>query len=410
MQKSPCRSPDTSPVRSDRTVAKVKPESQGPTPFLRPKTPPGHEVIDLSDSSPFQSPTPQKRPIPPPAESNASQARTKRKHTPSSVPPSGLGSPPAKRSKIASAAVPARKHDVHWALDGSIVIQIQDIKFKLHKSHLAKHSPWFSGLFDGATVTGGEYVERVDDDGSTPMYILSLPRLTAKDFTRLLDGFDNAIIYVHQDPSFPRIASILRAATLLSFPDFRDWAIRLLEDRWSPALADLSTERITHATESVLLSRACGAPTFLKRAMYELVRLAGYGQTPNREGVAGPDFYALVRAREQLTALWVQTVSPYSQDFVDCAGAAPVPPAPPAEVECTTANALLAGKAHRKLMQESGIVDDYLYDPVCGLQALIEADWAAEGYCAPCVALRRKVWAGRREKIWENLDVWFGLD
>ncbi|KAJ7181543.1 hypothetical protein C8R43DRAFT_869463 [Mycena crocata] len=376
-------------------------------------SPPTRIYIDISDSSPIQSPKPQKQATSP----SASQARPKRKHT-SSLPPSTLGTPAAKRPKI---AVVAQKHKNHWALDGSIVIQIQETKFKLHKSVLAKHSPWFAGLFDGKTVTGGEYVER-DEDGSTPMYILALPTLHSKDFVRLLDAFDNAITYVHEDPSFIRIAGVLRVSTLLSFTDFREWAVRILEDKWSPSLADLTNDRIKHATESVLIARSCDVPSILKRAMYELVRLAGYDQNEDQEGVSTRDFRMLIRAREELTAVWLMTTSesPFSPTFSTCASQpaaapptpvpAPVPAAAVAAAQCTTLNPLLAGKAHHKLIRESGIADDYLYDPLCGLQMLIDADWAAEGYCAACVELRREMWANRREKVWDNLDIWFGLE
>ncbi|KAJ7726324.1 hypothetical protein DFH07DRAFT_685634, partial [Mycena maculata] len=310
-----------------------------------------------------------------------------------------------KRSK--TAARPALKHTVHWALDGSIVIQVQDTKFKLHQSHLAKHSPWFSDLFDGKNVEGGKDVERSMDD-NTPMYILTLPNLSAKDFVRLLDGFDRAITYVHEDPSFPKLAGILRVATILSFPDFRDWAIRLLEDRWPLSLAELSTEPVRHATESIVLARSCAVPSLLKRAMYELVRLAGYGQTDTaREGVSTRDFRALVRAREELTAVWLAAVSPYAAEFSACAT---LEPAPPPAVRCTTLHPLRSGQAHHKLVRQSGIADDYLYDPLCGLQALIDTDWAAEGYCAACVGLRKDAWAKTREKMWGNLDLWFGLE
>ncbi|KAJ7369134.1 hypothetical protein DFH08DRAFT_1071651 [Mycena albidolilacea] len=382
----PPRSSTNIPVKSEPGVSNHAP-SRDPI------------VIDLIDS-PLHSPQPQK---PPPAtQPSPSQVPTKRKHTPSSSAlPSDIGSPPAKRSKIVPAAAPAHKHAVHWVLDGNIVLQIQDVKFKLHKSHLVKHSPWFAGLFDGASVTGGDYVAR-GEDGNILMYILSLPELTAKDFARLLDAFDNAITYVHQDPFFQRTVSILRAATLLSFPDFRDWAVRLLEDMWSPALANLSTEEIQHATESVLLARECELPAVLKRALYELVRLAGYGQS-GREGVSPQDFRALVKAREHLTAAWMQTMNPYSLDLMVCArsaSAAGDAEAPPPRYD------------HRPaaLVHASGIAEDYLYDPLCGLHALIEADWAAEGYCDACVKLRREVWANRREKIWDNLDIWLGLN
>jgi hypothetical protein len=191
--KMPPRSSKTPGVKSENNVSNRKPQSKGVAPPPRERTPvSSHIVIDISDSSPLQPPKTQKRSnFPSLAESSASQARSKRKHTPS-LPPSNIGTPPPKRSKTVSTAAPAHKHDVHWALDGSIVIQIQDTKFKLHQSHLAKHSPWFSGIFDGQKVAGGTYVERAEDD-STPMYILSLPTLIAKDFTRLLDGFDNAM-------------------------------------------------------------------------------------------------------------------------------------------------------------------------------------------------------------------------
>ncbi|KAJ7167845.1 hypothetical protein C8R46DRAFT_898427, partial [Mycena filopes] len=346
--------------------------------------PPSHTIIDLSGSSPLQPPKIQKRTRSPSLpESSASTARPKRKLT--SLPPSSVtGSPPPKRSRTAT---PAHKHQAHWALDGSIVIQIEDTKFKLHKSHLVKHSPWFSGLFDGQKVEGGRYVELEEDD-STPMYTLSLPTLTAKDFARLLDAFDNAILYVHEDPSLSRIASILRVATLLSFPDFRDWAIHILQERWSPALEDLSTDRITFATESIVLARTCDVPGLLKRALYELVRLAGFGQ---HDRVTSADLGALLHAREQLTAVWNQITSPYSPAL------------------CTTTDPLKVGKLHHKLVRESGIADDFLYDPLCGLQALIEADWEGEGYCEACVRLRREMWTNQRERLWENLNLWFGL-
>ncbi|KAJ6603646.1 hypothetical protein B0H10DRAFT_1683115, partial [Mycena sp. CBHHK59/15] len=105
-------------------------------------------------------------------------------------------------------------------------------------------------------------------------------------------------------PSFHRITGILHASTCLSFPDFTDWAIRVLEDKWSSELADLSTEPITYATESVVLARLCGILSILKRAMYELVRLAGYGQT-DRENISTRDVKALIKAREELTSLWM---------------------------------------------------------------------------------------------------------
>ncbi|KAJ7922276.1 hypothetical protein B0H13DRAFT_1983271 [Mycena leptocephala] len=125
-----------------------------------------------------------------------------------------------------------------------------------------------------------------------------------------------------------------------------------------------------HATESVVIAPRA-RPIDPQAAMYELIRLAGYGQTEREDNVP---------------------VFPRLHDVASAAAPAePVDPGP-----CTR--------------HGSGIADDYMFDPLCGLQALIDTDWAAEGYCEACVKLRREVWSHRREKIWDNLNIWFGLD
>ncbi|KAJ7436948.1 hypothetical protein FB451DRAFT_994207, partial [Mycena latifolia] len=82
---------------------------------------------------------------------------------------------------------------------------------------------------------------------------------------------------------------------------------------------------------------------------------------------------ALFRAREELTAVRMLTFCPNPRTSRSVR--------PRARAGCTTLEALQADKAHQKLVRESGVADDYLYDPLCGLQALIDADWAAEGFC-----------------------------
>jgi hypothetical protein len=250
--------------------------------------------------------------------------------------------------------------------------------------------------------------------------------------------------FVYNMPTFRTVASILRASSLLSFDDFEQWALRYLEDMWSSDLNDLTRHRIPFATESIALTRSCARPGILKRAMYELVRLEGFGQveadsdderdTDNEDNVelSGADFKALVKARERLTSLWLLTATS-SKDFPDCsapiaAGNTPdndlvpkqqntnavVNPADaprnlPAAT-CTSTNRTLSMQAHAKLVIDSGIYEEYHADPICGLQALMDAPWAAEGFCEVCVGMRRKAWTSGREKAWENLGLWFGLD
>ncbi|KAJ7461886.1 hypothetical protein FB451DRAFT_1404392 [Mycena latifolia] len=103
-----------------------------------------------------------------------------------------------------------------------------------------------------------------------------------------------------------------------------------------------------HAMESVDLARAGGAFAVLKCALYELVRRPSAWASPRTTSAARED-----RMAGGLAAL----------------------------ARCMTLDALQP-----------------------------EADSAAEGLCAACVALCCAVWAGKHEKVWDNLAVWFGLD
>ena len=214
---------------------------------------------------------------------------------------------------------------------------------------------------------------------------------------------------------------------------------------WSPRLADLSTVPIPHATESLALARFCGLLRVMKRVMYELVRSPGYGQNDtdvdldddaedadDEEGGMGmgmgagaggrsagrrhvelqsADKDALTRARENLTSLWIMTTKSVAEAFMHCPNAGPVGADANVDADaqpCTTTTPGLR-LAHMRLVHESGLMEDYTFDAVCGLQALMDAPWAEEGFCPGCVELRRKSWQGARVKAWENLGIWFGL-
>jgi len=234
---------------------------------------------------------------------------------------------------------------------------------------------------------------------------------------------------------------------------------------WSPRLADLSTVCIPHATESLALARCCGISRVKKRVMYELVRLPGYGQndrdgdggggvdaswegdaddeeggerdlfgemgTTNGRGkrkvrrhvkLANADKDALTRAREHLTSLWIMTTGYVAKDFMYCPNttsdggndattppdANPANPTSQNDAPCTTTTPGLP-LAHMRLVHESGLMEEYAFDPVCGFQALMDAPWAGAGFCKGCVDRRKRAWQGAREKAWENLGIWFGL-
>lgn len=70
-------------------------------------------------------------------------------------------SPATKRPKYSYT-----QHPSHWAPDGNILVQIDTVRFKLHRSRLAKHSGYFRHVLESlAAGDGDERVVVLDDTG-----------------------------------------------------------------------------------------------------------------------------------------------------------------------------------------------------------------------------------------------------
>ncbi|KAK0221397.1 hypothetical protein IW262DRAFT_896341 [Armillaria fumosa] len=308
---------------------------------------------------------------------------------------------PAKRQKIKAARRPTtHKHHDHWELDGNVVIRIKKTLFRVHRG-VAKHSKWLS-----------KRLEECPDgfEGKDPVFdIEENKRVTVKDFDALLDAMDNAITYFYNPPDFLTVASIFRASKALSFDRFLDWATRYLEEMWPSSLCKVTLDPISHASDTVILAREWGLKSIRKRALYELVRLAGFGQDDDSDdesdhssAISSSDYRLLVRAREMLTSAWTTRIATATFGVeTKCVG----------NVEgCTAADVSLVASRHQEMVVASGLFETFLRDPICGTRALMELDWAKAGYCRACVDQRIVVWGKARERMWEDLDMWLGLD
>ncbi|KAG7445524.1 uncharacterized protein BT62DRAFT_932619 [Guyanagaster necrorhizus] len=319
---------------------------------------------------------------------------------------------PAKRQKVKAARrLVMHKHQVHWELDGNVVVRIKKTLFRLHRS-IARYSEWFSKRIEGGAD---------DFEGKDPIYDID-DKVTEEDFEALLDAMDDAITYFYNPPDFFTAASIFRASSALSFNRFRDWATRYLEEMWPSSLSKVTTTPINHASATVILARECGLKSIRKRALYELVRLTGFGQDDSddetdhhhhhhqpsssrssRTAISSSDYRLLVRAREMLTSAWTTRIATATFGVEGkCVGNVS---------GCTASEVGLVAAKHQEMVGASGLFETFLRDPICGTQALMELDWAkAGGYCQGCVDQRIVVWRKARERMWEDLDIWLGLD
>lgn len=169
---------------------------------------------------------------------------------------------------------------------------------------------------------------------------------------------------------------------------------------WPPSLSSVSACRIPFAKTSLALARQCGLSSILKRALYELVRQDGFGRDDDVT-LSPSDYQALLRAREHLASAWIKAAACPAPQFTQCLSDAP---------HCAARDPNSVNSAHIELVHASGIFEVNLYDPICGLQALVEAPRLIERFCEACVGARKDAWMKEREKVWADLDTWLGLE
>ncbi|KAG1777336.1 hypothetical protein EV702DRAFT_969695 [Suillus placidus] len=329
---------------------------------------------------------------------------------------------PTKRSKLELAAPVAHKHEQFWILDGNTVLQVGGVLFKLHRSRLVDQSTFFARLLDEQDVLMDDDVVIESDEHGMVYHLLNT---TPTDLEALLQLDKNPMAYYFTPPAFQVLAAILRAATGLGFDTYRAFAVKLLENAWSSSLADLTTEGKSNAAEVVVLARTCGIESVLKRAFYEMVRVTGYGlgdgELDGGDGdasqeISRADERRLERMREHLISAWSQVAVRMDRSF-KCPNQSKETSGTHGRAKSSTSRSsgcpslLFKRDSWETRVHDSGLYDEYQFDPLCGLQALIDIKWdKEEGWCSDCVRARRKAWTRMRQKTWERIGVWMGLD
>lgn len=106
---------------------------------------------------------------------------------------SQLDGKPAKRSRVSGPHSPdsvvvlndRRKHPEFWDLDGTVVLQVDDVLFRVMRSTLGKASPWFQRLF-------GEERDHPEIMAGCPVYTIE-GDFSDLDFANLLRGLENGL-------------------------------------------------------------------------------------------------------------------------------------------------------------------------------------------------------------------------
>ncbi|KAJ3535507.1 hypothetical protein NMY22_g6458 [Coprinellus aureogranulatus] len=291
------------------------------------------------------------------------------------------------------------KHERHWNLDGSLIVQLNDVRYKLHRSRLAQASAWFAEALVNISETRDGVVVQ-DGNSDLPMLILDGTGISHSSWESLLDATDDAITYGLDPPPLATVYLVLEAAHGLNFPQYKAWAKNALDDFWSDDLEKLHFSiGDQNPIYAVNLGRRCSLLCVVKRAIYELLKHVTF-RVASSADFSMDDMLLLTSARSKLQREWIRKTSQFSVAIEDrTCGCA----------DCTSSNAWRGRTAHYSLVILSGFQTKYLDDVIQGFIELTRLPWVEKGFCDECVQAMANDWLKKWERLWTRCDDWFGL-
>lgn len=307
-----------------------------------------------------------------------------------------------------------QKHEDFYILDGNTVVEVDGVLFKLHRSRLVIKSSFFAQLLEhNSKDSFPDNDVWVENDGKVTVYHLG-NITTADDLVALLKFDNNPTEYYFQPPPFSVLAPILRAATALRFETYRVWAAGVLGQTWSSSLTDLTPEPRENAAEIITLARSCNVNNGVKRALYELSRTRWIGLNGNDvieqlglEQIDHADRKCVELIRELSVTTWSEIAMrigtsscKYQGNFSRKKGKSSV-------LQGTCSFDFGSDQATwDKRVHDSGLYTKFMFDPVCGAQALIDIPWLEEDWCTDCIQSKQATWKKRQHKLWSDIDKW----
>ncbi|CAA7263448.1 unnamed protein product [Cyclocybe aegerita] len=302
------------------------------------------------------------------------------------------------------------QHDVHWAPDGNIMVQIGGIRFKVYRSRLMDRSTWFRYLFDRqagrpgqAGFEGRDGVENVLKNvelvGELDCFFLDgVPNIPSpRGFAELLNAMDAGINFAHNSPSYDVLARILTASSFFGVQCCLEYARTSISSLFADNWESITKEIQTLASHAILIGRSFNLPQILRRAFYDLARsqytfpqasaeslLKG---DPNVRSLAAKDVMLHLALQSHLKASWEDIGR-----MVEC--------------KCSDSS---CGLYHHA----PGIVvhtrTKYPMNPILGIKTLLKQDWTLLGYCERAQKTVKTKLEQERERIWEQLKVWIDV-
>jgi hypothetical protein len=224
------------------------------------------------------------------------------------------------------------KHPDLWFCDGSIILRAEDTLFRVHKSQLARHSPFFRDLFSLPQPSADNTTSSptVVANGNAPLQIDTTNEIEGCPVLRLYDtaeDVENLLMALYDGPNFGKndpadfrmVSGILRLSTKYLVDSLRTKALVHLSRAWPTSLKGWDArEDLARADEMqsglgmsniypspadvIILAREINAPSLLPSAFYDLSRYH-YTQLFEQDDESGPSIAHLPLSNADLQRL-----------------------------------------------------------------------------------------------------------
>ncbi|KAF9531287.1 hypothetical protein CPB83DRAFT_892119 [Crepidotus variabilis] len=291
------------------------------------------------------------------------------------------------------------KHETHWALDGNLLLQLGNVRFKVHRSRLCSQSKLIQAIIETSNGcpnkeydTAEKLVENKEMvDGIDCFFFEDGP--SAQQFAALLDCMDSAIEFVYKPlPGIETIKLILEAASYFTFERYEDFAIQYIKDLFHLKVEDVQENISPHAVDGIKL--ADDYPKLvcvLAPAFYELARQPYQENSPNGpaigKGLSELNLHKLLHLQRKLSQAWDEIVP-----LLEVGGAK--------GPDCCAKRHVLS------LQTFLDVKTQHPFDPILGIRQLKSIDWVAKKYCNPAIVSVKDNLRKKSRQIWADIPVW----
>ncbi|KZT34264.1 hypothetical protein SISSUDRAFT_298153 [Sistotremastrum suecicum HHB10207 ss-3] len=290
-----------------------------------------------------------------------------------------------------------QRHPHLWFEDGSIDIILTisggTAECRLHRDFLARLSPTF-GSQSGCDGTGNlsesntrTFEDSVEDSADLEALFLHIYHI-------------NPVIL---NPTFDKIASVLRASHKHGFESIGDAAQAAFQELYPPdPFADFANWERTE--EAAFLSVKYFVEPALKPLLYTLITEVGLGLDENEDPNAPTDDQPLPRRMDdtdlQIKANIVDRCRYGFHKITQAFTPSLFQPTNSGHMKCTD---ILAGR-WSDLVVLPALQHSWASMPIQALREIRKIDWAAEGVCGTCCLQKDEDWKKEAEEFWEQLD------